>query len=65
MLEKNLNEKIVECHQHAEDCARQAEAETDPKRRQNLLDSQQRWLKLAENYEFAGRLTENLPNPRL
>ena len=29
---KNLSEEIRECYRHAEDCARKAAAQTDPKR---------------------------------
>jgi hypothetical protein len=61
---ENLSEKVRECRRNAEDCGHQAKVLADPKRRQNLLNSEQRWLTLAENYEFAGRLTQNLPNPK-
>jgi hypothetical protein len=53
---ENLSEKIRECHRHAEECARQAAAQTDPKARQDFLVMERRWLKLAASYEFAERL---------
>jgi hypothetical protein len=44
---ENLSEKIRECHRHAEDCARQAAAQTDPEAKQDFLVMERRWLKLA------------------
>jgi hypothetical protein len=54
----NLSEEIRECYRHAEDCALKASAQLDPKRKQDFLDLQQRWLFLARSYKFAERLTE-------
>jgi hypothetical protein len=54
----NLGEEIRECYRHAEDCARKATAQPDPKRKQDFLDLEQRWLFLARSYEFTQRLTE-------
>ena len=54
----NLSEQIRECLQHAEDCARQAVAQSDPKLKQDFLDTERRWLFLARSYEFADRLTD-------
>jgi hypothetical protein len=34
----NLSKQIRECYRHAEDCARQAAAQTDPKLKGDLLD---------------------------
>jgi hypothetical protein len=55
---KNLSEEIRECHRHAEDCARQAAAQTDPKLKGDFLLLEQRWLFLARSYEFTERLTD-------
>lgn len=53
---QQLSDEIRECLRHAEDCARQAEAQRDLKLRQDFLDLEVRWLKLARSYEFAGRI---------
>ena len=54
----NLSEQIRECLQHAEDCARQAAAQTDQKLKQNFLDKERRWLMLAQSYDFTHRLSD-------
>jgi hypothetical protein len=54
----NLSEQIRDCLQHAEACARQAEAQTDPNLKQNFLDTERRWLLLARSYEFTDRLSD-------
>ena len=54
----NLSEQIRECLQHAEDCARKAAAETDPKIKADFMDLERRWLLLARSYEFTKRLTD-------
>jgi hypothetical protein len=53
---QNLSAAIRECLEHAEDCARQAKLQRDSKLRQDFIDLEGRWLKLARSYEFAGRL---------
>lgn len=55
MLE-NLSEQIRECHWQAQECARRAREHTDPKARQDYLDFERRWLRLAASYEFAERM---------
>ena len=55
----NLSEQIRECLQHAEDCARQAAAQADQKLKQDFLDSERRWLVLAQSYEFTQRLDDS------
>ena len=57
-MPKNLSEEIRECYQHAEDCARKAAAQTDPKRKENFLELERRWRFLARSWEFAERLTD-------
>jgi hypothetical protein len=54
----NLSEQIRECLRHAEDCARQAAAQTCPNLREDFLDMERRWLLLARSYEFTERLTD-------
>lgn len=68
----NVSEEIRECYRHAEDCARQAAAQTDPNLKKDFLLLEERWLCLARSYEFGERLThfaneakrklDNLPN---
>jgi hypothetical protein len=53
---KNLSKQIRECLQHAENCARKADAQTDPKIIADFLDLERRWLLLARSYEFTERL---------
>ena len=55
---KNLSEEIRECYRHAEDCARKATTQLDPKLKQDFLDLERRWLFLARSYEFTQRLIE-------
>jgi hypothetical protein len=52
----NLSEQIRKCLEHAEDCAHKAAAQTDQKLKQDFLDTERRWLLLAESYEFTQRL---------
>jgi hypothetical protein len=64
----NLSEQIRECLQHAEDCARNAAAQTDPGLREDFLRLEKRWLVLARSMEFAERLdsfTKNSPKPNI
>jgi hypothetical protein len=53
----SVTEHIRECRQHAEDCARKAAAQTDPRLKQDFLDMERRWLLLARSYEFTEQLT--------
>jgi hypothetical protein len=48
----NFNEQIRECYQQAVDCTRQADAQNDPKVKQQFLELKRLWLLLAERYEF-------------
>jgi hypothetical protein len=52
----NLSVQIRECLEHAEDCARKAAAQTDPRLKQDYLDMERRWLFLARSYQFTDRL---------
>ena len=52
----NLSAEIRDCYRHAEDCVRQAAAQTDPKLKQDFLDLEARWLSLAGSYDFTERL---------
>ena len=54
----NLSEEIRECLQHAENCARKADAQSCPKLKQDFLELEQRRLFLARSYEFTERLTD-------
>jgi hypothetical protein len=52
----NLSEQIRECLQHAEDCRRQAGAQTCLQLKEDFLDMERRWVFLARSYEFTERL---------
>jgi hypothetical protein len=54
----NVSEQIRECYRHAEDCARKAAAQTDPKLKEDFLDMERRWLFLTRSYEFTERVTD-------
>ncbi len=45
-----------ECRQYAEQCARNAQSQSDPQVRQRYLEMQRRWLGLASSYEFFEQL---------
>ena len=51
----NLSKQIRECLDHAEDCARKARDQTDPKLKEDLLNMERRWLVLAQSYGFTQR----------
>jgi hypothetical protein len=53
---QSLSERIRECYEHAEECARKADAQTDPTLKQDFLDMEKRWLTLARSFEFSQRL---------
>jgi hypothetical protein len=53
---QSLSERIRECNQHAEECARKADAQIDPTLKQDFLDMEKRWLALARSFEFSQRL---------
>jgi hypothetical protein len=57
MLNK-LSKQIRECLQHAEDCARQAAAQTCPTLKADFLDMERRWLFLARSYELTERVSD-------
>jgi hypothetical protein len=60
----NLNEEISGCFRHAEECARKAREATRPKLREDFLEMERRWLRLAHSYQFARKL-KSLRKPDL
>jgi hypothetical protein len=46
-MPNNLSEQIRECDEQAVRCARQADAQTDPKVKQQFLELKRRWRLLA------------------
>jgi hypothetical protein len=54
--DKALSDRALECYQHADHCARQAEQQRDPKLREDFRYLERGWLKLARSLEFAERL---------
>jgi hypothetical protein len=55
-LLENLSEILRQCYEHAEECARQAQAVQNKKLRADYLRLEERWLKLARSYELGQRL---------
>jgi hypothetical protein len=58
-MPNNLSEQIREWDEQAVDCARQADAQTDPRVKQQFLELKRLWLLLAHSYdstETSGRL---------
>jgi hypothetical protein len=54
----NPNEESHEWYQQAAHCAQQADAQTDPKVKQQFLELKRLWLLLARSYEFTESQTE-------
>jgi hypothetical protein len=54
---KSLSDRVKTCLRLAEDCARRAALQSDPKLRRDFLDNEARWLKLARSYELSERLS--------
>ncbi len=54
----NMSEQIRECLRHAENCARQAAAQSSPSLKEDFLDMERRWLLLARSYELTERVTD-------
>jgi hypothetical protein len=48
----NFNEQIGEFYQQAVDCGRQANAQNNPKVKQQFLELKRLWLLLAQHCEF-------------
>ena len=58
------NPKAKECYDRAADARQRALEERDPQRREEHLEAEQRWLKLAHSYEFTNRLGQFLDASR-
>ena len=55
----NHTQEIRECYQQAAHCVQQAEAQNDPKVKQQLLQLTRLWLLLAHGYEV-NKSSDNL-----
>ena len=55
VCDKGLSEKTLDCHQHANHCARRAEQQRDPKLREDFRYLERGWRKLARSLESAER----------
>jgi hypothetical protein len=55
MLE-NLDQQVRECLRRAEESAERAKRAPNPDIRRDFLEMEDRWLKLARNYQFLERL---------
>ena len=70
-MPNNLSEQIREWDEQAVQCARQADAQTDPKVKQQFLELKRLWLLLARSYAFTerpgygetNRKSDNFPSP--
>ena len=60
----NLSEEIRGCLRYAEGCARKAKETNKPKLREEFLEMERRWLRLAHSYQFAKKL-KNVGKPRI
>jgi hypothetical protein len=47
-----LSEEIRNCRRKAEDCARKAAAQIDPKLKKHLLHLEEHWLSVARSYAY-------------
>jgi hypothetical protein len=52
-----FDEQIRECYRRVDDCMRGAALTSDPSEKAAFLDMQNRWLLLAQSYEFLERLS--------
>jgi len=53
-----FDEQIRECYQRVDDCTRGAALTRDPHEKVAFLDMRNRWLLLAQSYEFLERLSQ-------
>ena len=49
---QQLGDRISTCQERAEQCREAAASEIDERVRQQLLDLEQQWQQVAENYQF-------------
>jgi hypothetical protein len=49
-MSNTLSEQIRECDEQAVQCARQADAQTDPGEKRQFLELKRLWLSLARSY---------------
>ena len=55
MLQK-VSERVRECLQRADESAERAKRERNPSIQRDFLEMQDRWLKLAQSYQFLEQL---------
>jgi hypothetical protein len=60
----NLSEEIRGRLRYADECARKAKETNKPKLREEFLEMERRWLRLAHSYQFAKKL-KNVGKPRI
>jgi hypothetical protein len=56
-MHQTVDSEIRECYLHAAECHRSADQSCDWAARQDFLEMEKRWLRLARNYEFAQQLS--------
>ena len=64
-MPNNLSEETREWYEQAARCARKADAQTDPKVKQQFLELERLWLLLARSYEFTESQTEAVKPSRV
>ena len=57
-MPERVDKDVEYCRQRADECQRMAVQETHPALKQDYLDLEARWLKLAACYEFPDRMIE-------
>ena len=55
-----LSDQISECLSLAADARERANAVTDPRRKEDFLDMERRWLRLVESYRFVEQAAQFL-----
>ena len=60
---KSVSARARQCHEWASTARQRALETTDSVSRDEYLESEARWLKLAESYELTERLTDFLKKP--
>jgi hypothetical protein len=53
-----VSDQVRECLRHADGCSRMAASQSDLKLRQEFLEAEALWLKLAHSYELTERLAD-------
>ena len=55
---QNLNARVRDCLERAEECGQRAKIEADPALARDYLEMERRWLTLARSYQFRESLDD-------